>query len=114
MYHTTFDCFNRTHVDEGFRFGLYKGWQLSYTSSLLRACMTLPALDLVRTVYPDTSNSWLQNFKAKVGVSFVASTAISLVLYPLDTAKRCMQLNGARGHAKPYEGAINCARVMLA
>lgn len=26
QYHTTFDCFNRTHVDEGFKTGLFKGW----------------------------------------------------------------------------------------
>lgn len=25
-FHTTFDCMNRTHIDEGFRAGLYKGW----------------------------------------------------------------------------------------
>ena len=59
QYHTTFDCFNRTHVDEGFKTGLYKGVQLSYTSSLLRSIMTVPMLDVMRTSIPDTENSWL-------------------------------------------------------
>lgn len=26
LYATTFDCFNRINIDEGFKKGLYKGW----------------------------------------------------------------------------------------
>lgn len=31
LYTTTFDCFNRTHLDEGFRGGVYKGIEISAT-----------------------------------------------------------------------------------
>jgi len=33
---------------------------------------------------------------------------MSLLVYPLDTAKRCMQLNGARGHHNFYKGSMDC------
>lgn len=51
LYTTTFDCFNRTNLDEG-RFGLYKGVELAVFSALLRACLTLPVYDLVKRVHP--------------------------------------------------------------
>ena len=44
LFTTTFDCFNRTHIDEG-RIGLYKGYQLAILSSVLRASLTLPIYD---------------------------------------------------------------------
>lgn len=48
LYKTTFDCFNRTNIDEGFRNGLYKGLELSVLSSAMRTMLTLPLLDIVR------------------------------------------------------------------
>jgi len=48
LYITTFDCFSRTHIDEGFKLGLYKGWEISAVGSGLRAILTLPALDIIR------------------------------------------------------------------
>ena len=113
LFQTTFDCFNRTHIDEGFRTGLYKGWQLSFASSFIRSAITLPMLGALKPVVPDSDNAWLQSFKQKLGLSFAASTVISLLLYPLDTAKRCMQLNGARGHLNPYKTSIECLRSLV-
>lgn len=46
---TTFDCFNRTNIDEGFRTGLYKGVEINTSAAYLRACLTLPLMDLVRS-----------------------------------------------------------------
>jgi hypothetical protein len=47
LFTTTFDCFNRTHLDEG-RAGLFKGYQLAILSSALRASFTLPIYDTFR------------------------------------------------------------------
>lgn len=44
LFQTTFDCFNRTHLDEG-RGGLYKGFQIAILSAVLRASLTLPVYD---------------------------------------------------------------------
>ena len=47
LFKTTFDCFNRTNIDEGFKKGLYKGIELSVTASILRAAMTLPLYNIM-------------------------------------------------------------------
>lgn len=70
-------------------------------------------LGALRPVVPDSDNAWLQSFKQKLGLSFAASTIISLILYPLDTAKRCMQLNGARGHLNLYKSPVDCLRSLV-
>ena len=48
LYTTTFDCFNRTNIDEGRR-ALWKGIELSMASSTLRLALTLPLLDVLRS-----------------------------------------------------------------
>jgi len=47
LFSTTFDCFNRTNLDEG-RWGLYKGAEISLVTGALRACLTLPVYDMIR------------------------------------------------------------------
>ena len=47
LFTTTFDCFNRTNLDEG-RMGLYKGFELAIISSLLRASFTLPIYEVFK------------------------------------------------------------------
>jgi len=48
LYTTTFDCFNRTNIDEGFKKGLYKGIELSVASSAIRAGLVYPLYDLLQ------------------------------------------------------------------
>lgn len=115
LYHTTFDCFNRTNIDEGFRKGLYKGLDLSVATSAVRTVMTLPLLDALRANSGAAKSSPpLQNFLDKIGISMLCSLTLSVALYPLDTAKRCMQLNGARGHFSHYKGSMDCIRKLMA
>lgn len=90
---TTFDCFNRTNIDEGFRGGLYKGVEINTGASYLRAGLTLPLMDLVRS--QDTTlrkasetNSLVKSVYEKIGIAFIVSGMLSLTLYPLDTVKR--------------------------
>jgi hypothetical protein len=53
---------------------------------------------------PGSQKSWLDNFNQRVGASFASSILMSLLLYPLDTMKRCQQLNGGRGQLILYKG----------
>ena len=48
LFKTTFDCFNRTNIDEGFKKGLYKGLDLSVTASVFRAGLTMPLYNVMR------------------------------------------------------------------
>ena len=45
LYKSTFQCFNRTNVDE-FKMGLYKGWQFSLASSGARMVISLPVYEV--------------------------------------------------------------------
>lgn len=49
----------------------------------------------------------------KIGFSFLSSTLMSLLLYPLDTAKRIYQMNGARGCHIKYDSQVHFLKEML-
>lgn len=49
-------------------------------------------------------------FMIRFGASSLAIAAAQTVLYPFDTIKRCLQLNGSKGHKSLYSGGlIDCA-----
>jgi solute carrier family 25 (adenine nucleotide translocator) protein 4/5/6/31 len=87
LFRTTFDCFNRTNIDEG-RNGLYKGAQISLITGILRGALTLPVYDAFKKYQPQNKDSFLGNFWYKLGPSVITSLLLSLVLYPLDTVKK--------------------------
>lgn len=99
---TTFDCFNRTNIDEGLKTGVYKGWKISAVSSVVRSAITLPMLDLMRAKANTKEDNYMSRFTDKIGIAMIASVATSLLLYPIDTMKRCWQVNGARGRPLVY------------
>lgn len=47
LFKTTFDCFNRTHLDEG-RGGLFKGLDATIYAAILRGALTLPIYDYLK------------------------------------------------------------------
>lgn len=103
LFTTSFDCFNRTHLDEGRR-GLYKGFELALLNAALRGAVTLPIYEMIKNTSfmkqantTSDSSSLLNTFMQRLGPSMISSLALSMVLYPLDTLKRSMQLNGGRG-----------------
>ena len=59
------------------------------------------------------ANPATASFYSKIGVSLLSSMVMSLVVYPFDTAKRCMQLNGARGHFSTYKSSLDCMTTMV-
>ena len=48
LFSTTFDCFNRTSLDETNK-GLYKGVEIAAISSAIRVMATLPLLDILKS-----------------------------------------------------------------
>ena len=111
LFATTFDCFNRTNIDEGFRAGVCKGVEISIVASALRTGLALPIYSVLQSNQIQksaSSNSYTGNFYKKMGVSFMSSMVLSLVLYPLDTAKRAMQLSGSRGYHHHFKSSTEC------
>jgi len=98
LFTTTFDCFNRTNLDET-RTGLYRGVEVAVLSSLVKASLTLPVYDLVKRTQTACDEP---TFMTRIGSSMISGALISTLLYPLDTIKRCAQLNGGRGSLHLY------------
>jgi hypothetical protein len=61
----------------------------------------------VKKISP-ADDSIMGHFSQRIGTAMIAGLLCSLTLYPLDTAKRLMQLNGAKGFQKKYNNAIDC------
>lgn len=60
LYTTTFDCFNRTNLDET-RLGLFKGAEIAVFASLARSVLQLPVYSMVKHVQP-ADDSYLAQF----------------------------------------------------
>eukprot|EP00347_Sterkiella_histriomuscorum_P022625 403337776 len=109
LFKTTFDCFNRTNLDEG-RWGLYKGFQIALMQSAVRGVLTLPVYEmikrssLVRTKDENEQVGLFKTFMQRLGPSMISSLLISSIIFPLDTMKRCIQMNGGRGQLLLYKG----------
>lgn len=115
LFQTTFDCFNRTLLDEGNRRALYKGSEVAIFSGVLRGVLVLPLYDylkvsnnMVKNTFMRKNDSYLQKFWERVGPAFISSLLISSLLYPLDTLKRNMQLNESRGYVIQYKNVFDC------
>ena len=50
----------------------------------------------------------------KIGYSFATSFLLSLLLYPIDTSKRIIQMNGARGSHLKYNDQMEFLRETMA
>ena len=81
-------------------------------SSALRAGLTLPIYSLFKT--DGKSDSFVKNMYTKIGVSFLTSVTLSFIVYPLDTAKRCMQLNGSARHTNKFKNSNDCLQQIMA
>lgn len=104
LFTTTFDCFNRTNLDEK-RIGLYKGIELAALVSIVRSCIQLPIYEACKKT---TENAPYAEFNQRVGASMLSGLICGTLLYPVDTAKRCVQLNGGRGFKSLYKHAFEC------
>ena len=52
---------------------------------------------------------FLQKYFIRFGAATLSLLIAQAACYPLDTAKRCLQMNGALAHKKLYSGSlINC------
>jgi hypothetical protein len=51
-YTSTFQCFNRTNIDEGFRAGHFKGVEAAVASTFLRVVLSFPLLEILRNRQP--------------------------------------------------------------
>ena len=54
---------------------------------------------------------FMEKFFVRFGAATLSALLAQSLCYPLDTAKRCLQMNGALAHKKLYSGSLlNCLR----
>mmetsp|Transcript_13305 Transcript_13305/g.22597 ORF Transcript_13305/g.22597 Transcript_13305/m.22597 type:complete len:97 (+) Transcript_13305:478-768(+) len=58
FYNTTFHCFNRTNIDEGFRAGVLKGFEVCMFSHFVKAALTLPVYEVLRSKNESVDDSF--------------------------------------------------------
>ena len=113
LYTNTFDCFNLTQLEGGFK-NLYKGSLIQFCSILPMSIIMLPIYESVRPIfhglslYPDSTR--LDIILEQIGASVTAGTIGMLIAYPVDTIKRWMQVHGSRGFTNVDKGIVNIVK----
>ena len=68
-------------------------------------------VDLVRSTHEKANRQrdMVTDLMDRIGVSLLASVSLSLIFYPFDTIKRCLQLDGTKGFKSQYKGSMDAA-----
>ncbi|KAG2487872.1 hypothetical protein HYH03_013585 [Edaphochlamys debaryana] len=113
-YPTVRSCLVQTLRTEGVR-GLYRGALLSCGGVAPYLAISFTMYDELRRRLPSdresTSSLWYP--LVKMGCGAAAAVSAQTVVYPLDTVRRCMQMNGAAGTAVSYQSAWHCAATLV-
>lgn len=111
IYTSTFQCFNRTNIDEG-RFGCYKGIEFAIAASIVRAVFQMPVYDMVKWMADKSGASqdgMVGSFTQRIGASLISGLTLATILYPFDTFKRNSQLNGGIGYRQAFSDPYECS-----
>ncbi|KAG2432586.1 hypothetical protein HXX76_008930 [Chlamydomonas incerta] len=107
-------CMLATLREEGVR-GLYRGCLLSMGGVAPYLAISFTMYDELRRRLPadrESVSAWWYPLM-KMGCGAAAAVSAQTVVYPLDTVRRCMQMNGAAGQAVRYRSAYDCLRQLL-
>ncbi|PNW78500.1 hypothetical protein CHLRE_09g394800v5 [Chlamydomonas reinhardtii] len=107
-------CMVATLREEGVR-GLYRGCLLSMGGVAPYLAISFTMYDELRRRLPadrESVSAWWYPL-LKMGCGAAAAVSAQTVVYPLDTVRRCMQMNGAAGQAVRYRSAYDCLRQLL-
>ncbi|KAG2454149.1 hypothetical protein HYH02_001185 [Chlamydomonas schloesseri] len=107
-------CMVATLREEGVR-GLYRGCLLSMGGVAPYLAISFTMYDELRRRLPadrESVSAWWYPL-LKMGCGAAAAVSAQTVVYPLDTVRRCMQMNGGAGQAVRYVSAYDCLRQLL-
>jgi len=87
-------------------------------ATLIRAMFQMPIYDLVKwaTCKSGFEGPEIQaggSFMQRIGASFCAGMLQATLLYPLDTFKRCSQLNGGIGYRQAFNDSFECTQFIF-
>ena len=104
LYTNTFDCFNLTQLEGGFR-NLYGGSTVALFSIVPSTLLMIPLYDFFQTNQGGNTPQDLVN--RYVGPKLMAGFMTMMLCYPLDTIKRCLMIVGSRGYSTINRGILN-------
>lgn len=122
LYGSVRDCLKQTHQSTSARFGnLYCGLpsalaaQVPYTVVLLGSFEAFSSLtDSANTHFTKRDGrSFFEKYLTRFGAGIASLILAQTLVYPLDTVKRRMQLNGATGHKNIYRSDLQCFQHIL-
>ena len=119
LYTNVFDCLRKSQMQgEGISSrsyrNLYKGYSAALASQVPYTVITLGTFELLETSFEENHTSFTKHdeypfvikFMVRLGASTLSIIVAQTLLYPFDTVKRCLQLNGSKGHKTLYKGGL--------
>ena len=101
MYHGVYDCLKKGITVTGIR-GLYKGYLLTLGSLMTHLAISFSIHDIVQKRVENI------DFLVRLGSGTLASVISGILIYPLDTMRRRLQVSISRGFVFGYTSSLNC------
>lgn len=95
---TTFDAFADIVRTGGYK-NMYRGSSVAALTILPQTALMIPLFDVMNSYMPN-------GVTTTIGAGAVAAFVASLILYPLDTIKRCVIVSGHENYHNAYKGPL--------
>lgn len=112
-YHSSWNSLSKTMRYEGVR-GILGGLPITLAALAPYVGITFAVMDYMDAVMPKEENSEALRLVSMIGVGSIAATVAQTLLYPLDTIRRRMQVNGSGLFTSTYTSSLGCAKSILA
>ena len=110
IYWSTWDCLSKTMQDEGIR-GIFRGYLISLAGIIPYVGLSFTIHDeLIRYIPEQDSSNLLMQIVSYFGVGSTAGVVAQTAIYPIDTVRRRMMVNGARYAPETFSTSYECMR----
>jgi|LakMenEpi03Aug12_release.lakeMendotaPanAssembly.Ray.scaffolds.fasta_scaffold507990_1 hypothetical protein len=113
VYWSTWDCLSKTTRDEGLR-GLFRGYLVSLAGIVPYVGLSFAIHDELLHYIPEQDGSNLaMQLVSFFGVGSIAGVVAQTGVYPIDTLRRRMMINGCRYAPESFSSTYDCLRKTL-
>ena len=112
-YHSSWNALSKTMRYEGVR-GVLGGLPITLAALAPYVGITFAVMDYMDSICSKEDKNETMYLVNMIGVGSIAATVAQTVLYPLDTIRRRMQVNGSGMFTSTYTSSWGCAKSILA